>query len=120
LSVPFPADDFPGERIDADKQGRARWLLDGYVLIHEPAHPLASQKHGTVLEHRMVLYDAGTDPRGWHVHHCNRDRRDNSIGNLELRDPTEHGRMHARQRWDAVAQHGNAATPDAPGLTTVG
>lgn len=63
---PEPSEDFPGQRVEDDAQGRARWRLDsnGYLLVHDPLHPLASPRHGTVLEHRMVVYDAGIDPTG--------------------------------------------------------
>jgi hypothetical protein len=75
-----------------------RFILDGgYVLLVRPDHPLAGPK-GTVLEHRMVVYDAGIDPTGYDVHHKNGDRGDNRLENLELIERSSHGRMHAYQR----------------------
>jgi HNH endonuclease len=74
-----------------------RLILDGgYVVLVRPDHPLAGPK-GTVLEHRMVLYDAGIDPTGFDVHHLNGDRGDNRLENLELVDRGAHGRLHAKQ-----------------------
>ena len=80
--------------------GEGRWLLtNGYVVLYRPDHPLANEKYGTVLEHRMVLHDAGrVVPSDYDVHHRNGDRTDNRPANLELLPRTEHTELHARQR----------------------
>jgi hypothetical protein len=75
-----------------------RFILDGgYVVLVRPDHPCAGPK-GTVLEHRMVLYDAGVDPTGYDVHHRNGDKGDNRLENLELVPHGEHARRHALTR----------------------
>jgi hypothetical protein len=81
---------------DTDTPGR--WLLNGgHVVLLRPDHPLANAR-GMVLEHRMVLYDAGIDPTGHDVHHKNGDKSDNRVENLELVDHAEHARRHITER----------------------
>lgn len=79
-----------------------RLTSDGYSLVWAPGHPV-SRGAGTVLEHRVVLYDAlgpgehpcaycparlSWDVQGPHapgyltVHHVNHNRADNALGNL--------------------------------------
>lgn len=66
----------------------------GYVEVWSPNHPQAMKK-GYVLEHRMVLHDAGIEiPSGMHVHHINGDKLDNRRENLEVLTPAEHRARH--------------------------
>jgi HNH endonuclease len=45
-----------------------------------------------------------------HVHHLDGDRTNNRLGNLELIDTREHGRLHAtRERMVAMSKLGHAA-----------
>lgn len=67
---------------------------DGYMSRFMPEHPLAF-KNGYILEHRLVLSDAGIDlPEGTVVHHKNGDKLDNRIENLEVIDRRAHGLLH--------------------------
>lgn len=71
-----------------------RYLLQGYVAIRMPNHPLA-MKGGYVLEHRLVLYEAEIEiPADSHVHHKNGDRADNRLENLEVLSRSEHISVH--------------------------
>ena len=74
------------------RTGEWRLHSHGYVMVKMPEHPLAS--NGWVYEHRMVLFDAGIDPSGRHVHHLNGDKRDNRIENLQVIDSANHTRHH--------------------------
>ena len=76
-----------------------RRVLDGYVYLSVPGHPLASAK-GWVREHRLVAWNAGllTDPSD-HVHHKNEDRGDNRLENLEVKSHAHHASDHAVERW---------------------
>lgn len=108
-----PPEDFGAGRIAEDALGRKRWALaNGYALVHDPLHDLASPRHGTILEHRMVVYDAGIDPDGMDVHHVNHDRQDNRLANLAVVERSSHRRQHAVKRWAderARKPHGNRA-----------
>lgn len=79
--------------------GDGRWILrPGYVVLYRPDHPLANPR-GTVLEHRMVLHDAGIEvPDGYDVHHDNGDHADNRLENLVLMPRAAHQALHGRQR----------------------
>lgn len=49
---------------------------------------------GYVFQHQLVLWNDGIDPRGFHVHHKNRDRHDNRPENLELLTEAQHLKEH--------------------------
>lgn len=79
---------------------------DGYVDVWAPDHPIA-RREGYVLEHRLVLHDAGvTIPPGFHVHHINEDRSDNRLDNLALVTAAGHGAIHQRTGETVHNQHG--------------
>ncbi len=87
----------------------------GYVYVVRPTHPLAD-KHGRVLEHRLVAWDAGllVDAND-EVHHLNGDKLDNRIENLEVLSTADHAKHHAHERGFVsngygtypVREHGN-------------
>lgn len=48
-----------------------------------------------IRAHRFVwMQNFGEIPKGWHIHHKNEDKSDNSIGNLELLHHSIHGNLH--------------------------
>ena len=66
----------------------------GYIRIFKPGHALAAAD-GYVLEHRLVVYEAGIEvPKGYHVHHLNYDRADNRLENLSVMPANEHRSSH--------------------------
>lgn len=79
---------------------------DGYIHLLRPDHPLADNR-GRVLEHRLVMWEAGlmTDP-GERVHHRNETKDDNRIENLEVTENAEHSRAHAWGRGTITNQYG--------------
>lgn len=79
---------------------------NGYRSIYKPEHPLA-MKDGYVLEHRMVVHDAGIAlPPGSQVHHINHDRLDNRLENLEVVQGGEHQRRHLVESGVVTNQFG--------------
>lgn len=75
------------------REGRTYLDVRGYVVIYEPEHPLANAK-GSVLEHRKVMYDSGTDPTGLIVHHVNGIKTDNRLENLVVQPRSVHTTHH--------------------------
>lgn len=65
----------------------------GRIAVHVPDHPKANNS-GYVLKHRYVMeqYIGRYLSSDEHVHHCNEDKSDNSIENLELMLHREHMR----------------------------
>ena len=65
-------------------------------------------QHKEKVLHREVWTEAhGPVPDGFEVHHRDHNRSNNSLGNLELLDGTEHARHHAVKRGfgEAGKQH---------------
>lgn len=77
-----------------------------YRLLFRPGHPLA-RECGLVLEHRLVLYEAGVPiPDGHQVHHVNGDRLDNRLENLQVLPESDHHRLHVQQAGVITNQFG--------------
>jgi transposase len=78
-----------GERSASWKGGRVR-VVNGYTAVRidvtDPLRVMA-QKHGYVLEHRLVMARSLGRPLAKQetVHHINGDRSDNGLENLQLR-----------------------------------
>ena len=81
-------------------------MSSGYVRIFIPDHPLA-MRDGYVLEHRMVLHDAGVSVGADdHVHHLNHDKADNRRENLAVMDAAAHHRHHMADAGEVTNQFG--------------
>lgn len=82
-----------GTRRDAD---RKIVHSAGYLLVWAPEHPRASR--GRVFEHILVMERKLGRPLlpGEFVHHKDRNRKNNHPDNLEIKDNSEHARLHAR------------------------
>jgi len=81
--------------------GRSCSHTGGYVRRHCPGHPFASNNN-YVFEHRLAMEDH-LDRYLWPwelVHHKNRDKTDNRIGNLELTNSSEHAKRHNPRKID--------------------
>ena len=53
------------------------------------------QQNGKALHREVWAETHGPVPEGFEVHHRDHDRSNNSLGNLELLEGTEHARLHA-------------------------
>lgn len=72
---------------------RKRILSHGYILVYEPAHPMA-MKNGYVREHRMIAYDTGKlVNKKDEIHHENNIKTDNSGINLIPLSKPEHTKI---------------------------
>lgn len=50
--------------------------------------------------HRLVwMLGNGPIPEGYHVHHIDGDKTNNSPGNLCLLSASEHHKLHAKSKW---------------------
>lgn len=90
---------------NAAAYGSGRSESSAYVRIWAPNHPLA-KRDGYVFEHHLVVWDAGFDPRGKHVHHKNHDKRDNRLENLEVLTAQEHRAEHLQPGTKVRNQYG--------------
>lgn len=78
----------------------------GYKRIWQPKHPLAD-KHGCVLEHRMVYYNHfGPIPTGHQIHHKNGIKTDNRIANLVAMSNSQHQLEHQKEGTLVKNQYG--------------
>lgn len=77
--------------------GKSRGRVEhhaGYYRRYAPEHPIAGAD-GYVLEHRLVVFEAGIDiPQGYHVHHLNHNKTDNRLENLAVMSPSDHQSHH--------------------------
>lgn len=78
-------------------RGGRRFDKDGYVLIYNPSHPMATSD-GYMLEHRLVMEkEIGRYlTRGECPHHINGIKNDNRIENLELMSLPIHMSLHTK------------------------
>ena len=86
-----------GDASPAWRGGRAK--LNGYTMIYKPDHPKG--KHNYIGEHVLIAEEAIGRylPEGAEVHHHNRNRADNSRGNLVIcQDHAYHALLHVRAR----------------------
>lgn len=75
----------------------------GYCLILSEKHPYKN-KVGYVPEHRLVMekkIGRYINPKKEHVHHIDKDKKNNNIKNLILLTPIDHIRIH--QGWKKVS-----------------
>jgi hypothetical protein len=82
-----------------------------YVYAVVPEHPRAIE-HGYVLAHRVIAENAINRllTEDEIVHHINGNSLNNVLENLEILTAEEHGRLHAKDRWQrrlpAEIKHG--------------
>jgi len=68
---------------------------DEYIIIHKPDHPFA-RTNGFVSEHRLVMekHLGRYLTKDEHVHHKDKNKKNNDISNLQLVSNSEHMKLH--------------------------
>jgi hypothetical protein len=91
---------FTGENSPHWKGGVMMDNRDKYVKVRCEGHPRAKARGHYVQEHILVMEKALGRylKEGEIVHHKNHNRRDNRIENLQLTDPSEHQKIHGKER----------------------
>lgn len=76
-------------------------MTGGRVAVHVPGHPAANNR-GYVLRYRynMEKYLGRLLDSSEQVHHCNGNKTDDLIENLELMLVTEHSSLHSADNGD--------------------
>ena len=90
-------------KIGSDHPGYIGAVSDnkGYLMVLKPSWYTGRKKSKHVFQHHVVVCEAlgiTEIPKGYHVHHINGDRCDNSYANLLMLTAGDHMRLHARQR----------------------
>ena len=94
LGLRRPAKRRPGKGVGPDNpswKGGRRIRIDGYVAVWTPK--------GERLEHQVVMEEHLERPvfTGEVIHHKDRNKQNNDIGNLELTTQSAHAREHAAE-----------------------
>jgi len=71
----------------------------GYVLIWKPEH-FNAYKNGYIFEHHLVYEEYWREkvPKGYLLHHMDRDRANNDITNIPLLTFNFHGKIHGGEK----------------------
>ena len=87
---------FVGEKSVSWKGGKVEHS-EGYYLIKLHSHPYADGR-GYIPEHRLVMekkIGRYINPKKEHVHHIDKNKKNNILENLQLTSIHEHGRLDA-------------------------
>lgn len=76
---------------------------NGYVKLYRPENPMAD-KRGEVYEHRFIMSQLIGRPllRKEHVHHIDRNKKNNRRGNLALWSGHDHLSFHKKTSSKAI------------------
>lgn len=84
---------------------------NGYIMVLKPEWYTGRQGSKYVFKHSVVICEAlglTEIPRGWIVHHVDRDRTNNEINNLALMTNAAHNRLHQLERVTTIPQGSRA------------
>lgn len=73
----------------------------GYLMVLKPSWYTGRKNSKHVFQHHVVVCEAlgiTEIPKGYHVHHINGDKCDNTESNLLMLTAGDHMRLHCRQR----------------------
>lgn len=95
---------FAGDKSPHWKGGKS--FTDGYVQIRCEGHPRANARGHYVLEHILVMekHLGRYLKQNEVVHHKNHNRSDNRIENLELTNPSDHQKIHGKERTEEASK----------------
>lgn len=88
-----------------------------YIEVKKPSWYTGRAKSGTVFEHTVVMCQAlGLTelPKGYVVHHIDRNRHNNNINNLALMSLSAHSRLHILER-KMILMQGSETIPTGVG-----
>jgi len=88
-----------GRRFKWKKGQKEKIIVQGYIRILDPKHPLANDR-GRVLEHRHIMCKklGRILKSNEHVHHINGNTLDNRLENLVVVSCSEHMSIHNKEK----------------------
>lgn len=98
----------PSYGLKGDKSPSFKGVINdcrGYLMVLRPSWYTGRRNSKHVFEHSVIVCERmglSEIPRGWHVHHCDKNPHNNAFDNLVLMTSGDHTRLHQFMRSEGV------------------